>query len=107
MERSSIQTFSWVTMQRLSGTFRPLIVRSVLPGKMIIGGKISQHAAIVRTIVTYFFSQLDVLTTVTDLQPFFTKDLLGSISKKTGVSSMLPTGAKGNFPIFKHLAHIS
>ena len=38
IKRSSIQACTWVAIQRLSGTVRSLIVRSVLPGKMIIGG---------------------------------------------------------------------
>ena len=60
----------------------------------------------VKTTATCFSSQPDVLT-VTSLEPFFAKDLLSSISKKTGVSSMLPKSAREHFPIFKNLAHIS
>lgn len=76
-KHSSIQAFSWVTIQRLSETIRSLIVWSVLPGKLIIGGKIYTHVAMVRTTVTCFFSQ-----TVTSLEPLFTKDLFGTTSKK-------------------------
>ena len=72
---------------------------SVLPGK-------NGYAAMVRKTVKLFSSQPDVLT-VTDLEPFFAKDLLGTISKKTGVSSMLTTNARAYFPFFKNLAHIS
>ena len=57
----------------VSGTVRALIVRSVLPGKVIIGGKISPHTALIRTTVTCVFLQPDVRT-VTDLEPFFAKD---------------------------------
>ena len=39
IKRSFIQAFFWVTIQGLSGTVRSLIVRSVLPRKMINGGK--------------------------------------------------------------------
>ena len=68
--------------------------------------KISPHAAMVRTTVTWFFSQPDDLT-VTDSEPLFAKDLLDAISKKTGVSSMLLTSARGYFAIFKNLIHMS
>lgn len=54
----------------------------------------------VRSTVTCFFSQ-----TVTSLEPLFTKDLFGTTSKKTGVSSMLPTSARGYFPVFKNSAY--
>ena len=73
---------------------------------MIIGGKISPHASMIKTIGTCFFTQPNVLT-VNDLGPFFAKDLLATISKKTGVSSMLPTSARGYLPTFKSLAQIS
>ena len=53
-----------------------------------------------------FFQKQDVFT-LTDLEPFSAKDLMGTISKKNGVSSMLPTSFRGCFPIFKDLAHIS
>ena len=71
IKRSSIQVLvsSWVTIQRLSGTLRSLIVRSVLPGNMIIGREMSPHAAIFRTTGKCFFSQPDVLI-VTNLKPF-------------------------------------
>ena len=78
----------------------------MLTGKIIIGGKIYPHAALVRTNVTCFLSQPDA-PTVIELQNFFAKDLLGTILKKTGVSSRLPTSARGYFPIFKTLAKIS
>ena len=65
---------------------------------MIVGGKISPHMAMVRTTATCFFSQPDVLT-VTDLEPFFAKDLLGTLSTKTG--------AREYFSIVKNLAQIS
>ena len=81
-------------------------MRSVLPEKMTIGGKIPLHATMVRKSVTYLLSQPDVLT-VTDLELFFVNYSLGYISKKTGVSSMLPKTARGYFRIFKNLAHIS
>ena len=44
--------------------------------------------------VKVFSSQQDVFT-VTDLEPSFAKDLLGTIANKTGISSMLPTSARG------------
>ena len=69
----------------------------------IIGGRISPHVAMVRTTATCLFSQTDVLT-VTILEPFLAKDLLGIISKKTGVSPMLPTSAEEFFLIFQNLA---
>lgn len=51
-----------------------LMEQSVLPRKMIKGGKKSQHVDIVRTIVTCFFLQPDNLTVI-GLKPFFAKDL--------------------------------
>ena len=71
IKRSSIQVLvsSWVTIQRLSGTLRSLIMRSVLPGNMIIGPEMSPHAAIFRTTGTCFFSQPDVLI-VNNFEPF-------------------------------------
>ena len=48
----------------------------------------------IRTTVTCFFLQPDVLA-VTDLEPFFAKDLLHTISNKTDISSMLATNARG------------
>ena len=75
IKRTSIQTISWVTIQRLSGTVRSLIVRSVLPGEMINIGNISPYAAMVRTTVTCFSSQAGVLT-VTD-RAFLCKGFVG------------------------------
>lgn len=90
-----------MTIQRLSGTVRSLIVRSNLQRKMIIGGNISHHAAMVSTNNTCVLSQPDVLkATATDLGSFFAKGLFGTISKKTSVSSMLPSNTRENFPIF-------
>ena len=73
---------------------------SVLPGKIIIGGSIPPDAAMAKTTVTCFFSQPEILT-VTDLDPLFAKYLLGTMSKKASVSSMLPMNARGYFLIFK------
>ena len=72
IKRSSIQAFSWVTIQRFSVTVRSLLVQSVLPGKMIVGVKISPNSAMVRTTATHkniwlCFSQPDVLA-ATDLE---------------------------------------
>ena len=54
----------------------------------------------IRTTATCFFSQPDVLT-VTNSEPFFARDLLGTISNKISVSSMLPTSVRRYFPTFK------
>ena len=64
----------------------------------------------VRITFTCFFSQPDVLT-VTNLDSVFAKDLLGTISKKTGISFMYRRVLEAfhsctGFLIFKNLAHI-
>ena len=48
---------------------------------MIIGSKISPHAAMVRTTATCFLSQKDVLA-ITNLETFVAKDLLGTIDQR-------------------------
>ena len=68
--------FSWVTMQRLSETGRSLIELSVLPGKMIISCKIIHRWLWLKQRSSVFFSQTEILT-VTDLEPFFTKIVIG------------------------------
>ena len=81
IKRSSIQAISWVAIQRFWGSVRSLIELSVLPGKMIIGVKISPHTALVRATTMCFFSLPDFIT-VTDLEPFFAKDLSGTYRRK-------------------------
>ena len=49
------QLFFWVTMQRLSGTGRSLIERSVLPGKMIFSCKIIHRWLWLKQLSSVFF----------------------------------------------------
>ena len=68
--------------------------------KFIIGGNINPSAATVRATVTCLFSELEVQI-VTDFWPSCTNDFSGTLSKNTGVLSILLIRGSGYLPVFK------
>ena len=103
IKSSSIHAFSWVFTMNPARMLRSLIVLSVFPLKIIIGGSIFSSPVAGKTTVRCFFSPPEVQTTHS-LVPLSAIHFDGTLSKKAGVLSMFPTSERGYFPILMNLA---
>ena len=103
IKSSSIHAFSWVFTMNPARMLRSLIVLSVFPLKIIIGGSIFSSPVAGKTTVRCFFHHPKCKPRILwYLYPQYTS--MAPCQKKAGVSSMFPTSERGYFSILMNFA---